>query len=146
MLLLLHAPASLHPPPSLTPSPPCTPRRTTTSGKTRLINHFIINDAWYLVDLPGYGWVGGGGARVGVGGEGWGGCSGPGSGLQPEGGRRVPLTRLYATAPACRYARMSKDKTMEWNAFTRQYFTERETLVRCVFVWWGLAAMPRIAC
>jgi len=23
-------------------------------GKTQLINHFIINDAWYLVDLPGY--------------------------------------------------------------------------------------------
>ena len=26
-------------------------------GKTQLINHFIINDAWYLVDLPGYGWA-----------------------------------------------------------------------------------------
>ncbi len=26
-------------------------------GKTRLINHFIINDQWYLVDLPGYGWA-----------------------------------------------------------------------------------------
>jgi GTP-binding protein len=24
-------------------------------GKTQLINHFIINDDWYLVDLPGYG-------------------------------------------------------------------------------------------
>lgn len=28
-----------------------------TPGKTRLINHFIINNAWYLVDLPGYGWA-----------------------------------------------------------------------------------------
>lgn len=27
------------------------------SGKTQLINHFIINDAWYLVDLPGYGYA-----------------------------------------------------------------------------------------
>ena len=26
-------------------------------GKTRLINHFIINDEWYLVDLPGYGYA-----------------------------------------------------------------------------------------
>lgn len=26
-------------------------------GKTRTINHFIINDDWYLVDLPGYGYA-----------------------------------------------------------------------------------------
>ena len=26
-------------------------------GKTRLINHFIINKEWYLVDLPGYGYA-----------------------------------------------------------------------------------------
>ena len=26
-------------------------------GKTQLINHFLVNDAWYLVDLPGYGWA-----------------------------------------------------------------------------------------
>jgi len=26
-------------------------------GKTRLINHFKINDSWYLVDLPGYGYA-----------------------------------------------------------------------------------------
>ncbi len=28
-----------------------------TPGKTRLINHFRINDDWYLVDLPGYGYA-----------------------------------------------------------------------------------------
>lgn len=28
-----------------------------TPGKTRLINHFLINEAWYLVDLPGYGYA-----------------------------------------------------------------------------------------
>jgi GTP-binding protein len=28
-----------------------------TPGKTQLINHFIINDDWYLVDLPGYGYA-----------------------------------------------------------------------------------------
>ena len=26
-------------------------------GKTLLVNHFIINDSWYLVDLPGYGYA-----------------------------------------------------------------------------------------
>lgn len=26
-------------------------------GKTQLINHFLINKTWYLVDLPGYGWA-----------------------------------------------------------------------------------------
>jgi GTP-binding protein len=26
-------------------------------GKTRLINHFLINNEWYLVDLPGYGYA-----------------------------------------------------------------------------------------
>lgn len=26
-------------------------------GKTRLINHFLINDSWYMVDLPGYGYA-----------------------------------------------------------------------------------------
>lgn len=26
-------------------------------GKTQLINHFIVNDEWYLVDLPGYGYA-----------------------------------------------------------------------------------------
>jgi len=28
-----------------------------TPGKTQLINHFIINKQWYLVDLPGYGYA-----------------------------------------------------------------------------------------
>ena len=28
-----------------------------TPGKTRLINHFLINDQWYLVDLPGIGFA-----------------------------------------------------------------------------------------
>jgi len=26
-------------------------------GKTRTINHFFVNDSWYLVDLPGYGYA-----------------------------------------------------------------------------------------
>lgn len=28
-----------------------------TPGKTQLVNHFVINDSWYLVDLPGYGYA-----------------------------------------------------------------------------------------
>ncbi|MEZ5195404.1 MAG: ribosome biogenesis GTP-binding protein YihA/YsxC [Bacteroidales bacterium] len=28
-----------------------------TPGKTQLINHFMINESWYLVDLPGYGFA-----------------------------------------------------------------------------------------
>lgn len=30
---------------------------STLPGKTQLINHFIINESWYLVDLPGYGYA-----------------------------------------------------------------------------------------
>lgn len=30
---------------------------SSTPGKTLLINHFLINDTWYLVDLPGYGYA-----------------------------------------------------------------------------------------
>ena len=28
-----------------------------TPGKTMLINHFLINKSWYIVDLPGYGYA-----------------------------------------------------------------------------------------
>ncbi len=30
---------------------------SSTPGKTMLINHFLINESWYLVDLPGYGYA-----------------------------------------------------------------------------------------
>lgn len=30
---------------------------SSTPGKTQTINHFIINDSWFLVDLPGYGYA-----------------------------------------------------------------------------------------
>ena len=30
---------------------------SSTPGKTKLIHHFLINDSWYLVDLPGYGYA-----------------------------------------------------------------------------------------
>jgi GTP-binding protein len=30
---------------------------SSTPGKTLLINHFLVNDEWYLVDLPGYGFA-----------------------------------------------------------------------------------------
>lgn len=32
-------------------------KASATPGKTQVINHFMINDNWYLVDLPGYGYA-----------------------------------------------------------------------------------------
>ena len=32
-------------------------KTSSTPGKTLLINHFLINEDWYLVDLPGYGYA-----------------------------------------------------------------------------------------
>lgn len=32
-------------------------KTSATPGKTQLINHFLINESWYLVDLPGYGFA-----------------------------------------------------------------------------------------
>ena len=32
-------------------------KTSSTPGKTIAINHFMINDSWYLVDLPGYGYA-----------------------------------------------------------------------------------------
>jgi len=32
-------------------------KTSSTPGKTQLINHFLFNESWYLVDLPGYGFA-----------------------------------------------------------------------------------------
>ena len=32
-------------------------KTSSTPGKTMLINHFLVNDEWYIVDLPGYGYT-----------------------------------------------------------------------------------------
>ena len=32
-------------------------KTSSTPGKTQLINHFLINENWYLCDLPGYGYA-----------------------------------------------------------------------------------------
>jgi GTP-binding protein len=32
-------------------------KTSSTPGKTKLINHFLINNSWYIVDLPGYGYA-----------------------------------------------------------------------------------------
>ena len=32
-------------------------KTSSTPGKTKLVNHFLINENWYLVDLPGYGYA-----------------------------------------------------------------------------------------
>jgi GTP-binding protein len=34
-------------------------KTSSTPGKTQLINHFLVNGSWYLVDLPGYGYASG---------------------------------------------------------------------------------------
>lgn len=36
---------------------PALAKVSSTPGKTKLINHFLINDRWYIVDLPGYGYA-----------------------------------------------------------------------------------------
>jgi len=32
-------------------------KTSSTPGKTRLINHFLVDESWYMVDLPGYGYA-----------------------------------------------------------------------------------------
>ncbi len=32
-------------------------KTSASPGKTQMINHFVINDSWYMVDLPGYGFA-----------------------------------------------------------------------------------------
>lgn len=41
-------------------------KTSSTPGKTQTINHFLINDDWYLVDLPGYGFASGSKERRGT--------------------------------------------------------------------------------
>jgi len=55
-------------------------------GKTQTINFFLINEAWHLVDLPGYGW-----------------------------------------------AKVSKEKKLEWIGFVNNYLMKRENLY-CLFI------------
>lgn len=38
-------------------------KTSSTPGKTRLINHYLVNNKWYLVDLPGYGYAKGNNRR-----------------------------------------------------------------------------------
>jgi GTP-binding protein len=57
-----------------------------TPGKTQTINYFLVNDQWYAVDLPGYGW-----------------------------------------------ARVSKQKKINWSKFVREYLINKENL-RCLFI------------
>lgn len=61
-------------------------RISATPGKTQLINHFIINEKWYIADLPGYG-----------------------------------------------YAKISKEKSAQFEKIITSYLTQRSNLL-CVFV------------
>ena len=72
-----------------------TAKTSSTPGKTQLINHFLINEHWYLVDLPGYG-----------------------------------------------YAKISKQKRLEFNTFTKKYLLNRKNLI-CVFILIDIRLSPQ---
>ncbi|KAG6739364.1 hypothetical protein POTOM_056959 [Populus tomentosa] len=68
-------------------------------GKTQCINHFKVNDSWYLVDLPGYGY-----------------------GFNA-------LVRFNHARILYRYASAPQELRTDWNKFTKDYFLNRLTLV-----------------
>ncbi|KAG6772716.1 hypothetical protein POTOM_024135 [Populus tomentosa] len=68
-------------------------------GKTQCINHFKVNDSWYLVDLPGYGY-----------------------GFNA-------LVRFDHVRILYRYASAPQELRTDWNKFTKDYFLNRSTLV-----------------
>ncbi|KAG5031082.1 hypothetical protein JHK85_015064 [Glycine max] len=74
-------------------------------GKTQCINHFRINNSWYLVDLPGYGYD-----------------------LLPH------ILLLYSHSmlkilASVKYASAPHELRMDWEKFTKDYFLNRSTLV-----------------
>ncbi|QQS45564.1 MAG: YihA family ribosome biogenesis GTP-binding protein [Acidobacteriota bacterium] len=62
-------------------------RTSSTPGRTQSINFFLINDSYFFVDLPGYG-----------------------------------------------YAKISKEKRLEWGKLIERYLAEREQLVLCILI------------
>ena len=70
-------------------------KTSSNPGKTQLINHFLINEHWHLVDLPGYG-----------------------------------------------YAKISKQKRLEFNTFTKKYLLNRKNLI-CVFILIDIRLSPQ---
>lgn len=100
---------------------------------TKLINHFLINDSWYLVDLPGYGCV----VMVLRGSR----CEHAASWMdhrppQSSACKRTPLwlcTPPHARAP--RFAKTaSKEARSEWLDFTKDYFLKRDALAHVLLL------------
>ncbi|KAK9163644.1 hypothetical protein Syun_004546 [Stephania yunnanensis] len=75
-------------------------------GKTQLINHFLVNKSWYIVDLPGYGTA----LSFGM----------------------TALASYYFDASAfegLRFANAPDSARTDWSSFTKGYFLNRDTLV-----------------
>ncbi|OMP01781.1 hypothetical protein COLO4_11603 [Corchorus olitorius] len=73
-------------------------------GKTQLINHFLVNKSWYIVDLPGYGFL-------------------------EEVGLILRLTATVLLSFLWLFARAPDSAKTDWSSFTKGYFLNRETLV-----------------
>ena len=84
------------------------------SGKTQLINHFLVNKSWYLVDLPGYG-------------------------LEHLLYETNSKTSIFVTIILIlifiiklsffRFANAPDSVRMDWSVFTKGFFLNRKTLV-----------------
>ncbi|GER38075.1 P-loop containing nucleoside triphosphatehydrolases superfamily protein [Striga asiatica] len=77
-------------------------------GKTQCINHFRINDSWYLVDLPGYGFE---------------------LLLNKCDEQEILKEKCHFGILAKRYAVAPHEVRTDWAKFTKDYFLKRPTLV-----------------
>lgn len=80
------------------------------TGKTQLINHFLVNKSWYIVDLPGYGYV-------------------FDLLLFRQKKQSSCLVFRFVFVIICRFAKVSDAAKTDWSAFTKGYFLNRDTLV-----------------
>ncbi|KAG6393420.1 hypothetical protein SASPL_147661 [Salvia splendens] len=97
-------------------------------GKTQLINHFLVNKSWYIVDLPGYGDF-----LLLV-------CSNVSLARNPS-FDGVLDTRVLSRSfqqvrwvgdleeHSSRFANAPESARMDWSSFTKGYFLNRDTLV-----------------
>ncbi|KAF1874788.1 hypothetical protein Lal_00007402 [Lupinus albus] len=76
-------------------------------GKTQLINHFLVNKSWYLVDLPGYGSVTANSFQC----------------------LHVDIVLLKQVDAEYSFAKAPEAAKMDWSSFTKGYFLNRSTLV-----------------
>ena len=96
--------------------------RPPPTGKTRCINHFLINKSWYLVDLPGYGCVlcGWRGAVAAAELD----CGARTSRKQPKPHHQKTHNKKNKTS----YAKTAKTQRHAFDVFTKSYFLQRGSL------------------